>query len=87
MKKRASSVLAAARARKRVTGSQVPAADPGSDAADPAPTGGWDPGRTDIERPNRGQDPSIEAASRNAEAGGVEAPETLAEVKKALPFE
>jgi hypothetical protein len=57
------------------------------DAIDSARRGAWDPDRTDIERPNEGQCLSIETASRNAEAGGVEAPEPLSEEKKALPFE
>lgn len=49
--------------------------------------GAWDTDRTDIERANEGHGQSIETASRDAEAGGVEAPESLSEGKKALPFE
>ena len=49
--------------------------------------GAWEPDRTDIERPSEGHGQSIETASREAEAGGIEAPESLSEVKKSFPFE
>ena len=45
------------------------------------------PDRTDIERPIERLCLSIETASHDAVAGGVEAPESLAEEKKASPFE
>jgi hypothetical protein len=47
----------------------------------------WEPDRTDIERPNERPDPSIESASRDEEAGGVEAAEGWPDVRKATPFE
>lgn len=62
---------------------------PDEAAADTSSTrrGGWDPNRTDIEWPNEGHGQSIEAAPRDAEAGGIEVPESLSEEKKSLPFE
>jgi hypothetical protein len=65
----------------------MPPDEAASDAIGSVQRGAWSPDRTDIERPNEGQRLSIETASRNAEAGGVEAPGPLAEEKKASPFE
>jgi hypothetical protein len=64
----------------------MPADEPAGDAIDTASRGAWDPDRTDIERPIERQCFSIETASHNA-PGGVEAPESLSEEKKASPFE
>ncbi|VTU36305.1 hypothetical protein H4CHR_03880 [Variovorax sp. PBS-H4] len=87
MKKRSPSRRSSARAQKRGIRSPKPSDEAVSDATDSARRGAWDPDRTDIERPNEGQCPSIETAPRHAEAGGVEAPEPLSEEKKAFPFE
>lgn len=65
----------------------MPPDEAAGDAIGSTRRGAWDPDRTDIERANEGHGQSIETASRDAEAGGVEAPESLSEDKKALPFE
>ena len=64
----------------------MPPEEPASDATDTAPRGAWNPDRSDIERPNE-RHFSIETASRDAKAGGIEAPEPLSEEEKASPFE
>ena len=84
--------------RKRSTPSPAPVPAPArrrralaqltpEEVAGDSPRRMWDPDRTDIERPNELQGLSIETESRDENAGGVEAPESLTEVKKATPFE
>jgi hypothetical protein len=87
MAKHSTSRPAPAQAHKRRAGSRPPPGTTSTDATDTGLRGGWTPDRTDIERQNEGQRSSIETASRDAEAGGIEAPELLSEVKKASPFE
>lgn len=67
--------------RTRRSAAPTPDEEPSGDSPRPV----WDPDRTDIERPNELPDPSIESASRDDEAGGVEAAESV--VRKATPFE
>ena len=68
--------------RRRQAGSTQPADAP----ADETRAAGWHPDRTDIERPNEAHR-SVEASMRDAQAGGIEAPEPLSQDKKATPFE
>lgn len=85
MKKR--SPARAVTARKRQVRSPMPPVEPASDAIDSTPRVEWDPDRSEVERPSAPQRLSIETASRNPDSGGVEAPESLSEEKKASPFE
>lgn len=87
MKKRSTPKPSTTRAKGRRVRSPVPPDEAAGDAIGSTRRGAWDSDRTDIERANEGHGHSIETASRDAEAGGVEAPESLSEVKKALPFE
>ena len=77
MLKRPAPRNASAQARRRP--SRVPPDERASGAVDASPGGAWDADRTDIERPNERQSLSIETVPRDAQAGGVEAPESSSE--------